>query len=135
MRKRWVKALPALLLALALGGCASNPAPPAPTPSPENTGTPSTGQLKFQLIGADGNDNAYDQKLVVPIADSPLKGKVIYWLGSSVTYGSGSNGQSMARFMAAADGVTSVVEAVSGTTLATLPESGENSYVSRMLNG
>ena len=135
MRKQWVKALPALLLALALGGCASNPVPPAPTPSPENTGTPSTGQLKFQLIGADGNDSAYDQKLVAPIEDSPLKGKVIYWLGSSVTYGSGSNGQSMARFMSATDGVTSVVESVSGTTLATSQESGENSYVSRMLNG
>lgn len=135
MGKRWTRPLAALLLALALSSCASTPSSPEPTPSPINTGTPATGQLEFQLIGSDGNDNAYDKKLVSPIEDSPLKGRTIYWLGSSVTYGSGSNGQSMARFMEAADGVTSVVEAVSGTTLATLPEDGEDSYISRMLNG
>lgn len=134
MRERWTKMIPALLLALTLGGCASSPAQPAPTPSPENTRTPATGQLEFQLVGADGNDSAYDKKQVIPVQGSPLEGKVIYWLGSSVTYGSGANGQSVAHFLEATDGVTSVVEAMSGTTLATLNEGGEKSYISRMLN-
>lgn len=137
MSKKWTKAILSLLFLVMLCGCASggaNQPPETPAPSPEDTGSPSTGQLDFMLIGADGNNNAYDKKQVIPVQGSPLEGKVIYWLGSSVTYGSGSNGQSMAHFLEATDGVTSVVEAMSGTTLATLDEGGEKSYISRMLN-
>lgn len=137
MNKKWTKAISPLLLLVMLCSCASGGAntPSAPPePSPEDTGSPSTGQLEFMLIGADGNNKAYDKKQVTPVQGSPLEGKVIYWLGSSVTYGSGSNGQSMAQFLEATDGVTSVVEAMSGTTLATREEGGEKSYISRMLN-
>ncbi len=98
MNMKWIKVISLLLFLVMLCGCASDGADPpsaSPDPSPEDTGSPSTGQLDFMLIGADGNNNAYDKKQVTPMQGSPLEGKVIYWLGSSVTYGSGSNGQSM----------------------------------------
>lgn len=58
-----------------------------------------------------------------------LKGKMIIFLGSSVTYGSASGGVSFADFLAFEDGIISVKEAVSGTTLA---DYDSTSYVSRM---
>lgn len=137
MNRKWTKVISSLLFLVMLSGCASsgaNPPSASPDATPEDTGIPSTGQLDFLLIGADGNNNAYDKKQASPVEDSPLKGKTIYWLGSSVTYGSGSNGQSMAHFLEVTDGVTCVVEAMSGTTLATQDEDGDKSYISRMLN-
>lgn len=60
---------------------------------------------------------------------SPLKGKHILFLGSSVTYGSASGGVSMADMLAARCGFTLTKEAVSGTTLV---DSDAHSYVSRL---
>lgn len=124
----------ALLFAvLFLATCTAQTASKEPAPTEAPKGEPSTGSIEFLLIGKDGNDMAYDKTRVTPDLASPLQGKTIYWLGSSVTYGAGSNGQSMAHFMAAKDGVTSVVEAMSGTTLATGEQKPETSYVSRLL--
>ena len=124
----------ALLFAtLLLFACAAPAALNEPAPTEAPTGEPSTGSIEFLLIGKDGNDMAYDKTRITPDPASPLQGKTIYWLGSSVTYGAGSNGQSMAHFMAAKDGVTSIVEAMSGTTLATGEQKPETSYVSRLL--
>ena len=122
-----------LFAALLLCACAAPAASSDPVPTEAPKGEPSTGSIEFLLIGKDGNDMAYDKTRVTPDPDSPLQGKTIYWLGSSVTYGAGSNGQSMAHFMAAKDGVTSVVEAMSGTTLATGEKKPETSYVNRLL--
>lgn len=61
--------------------------------------------------------------------NSPLKGKTILFLGSSVTYGYGSMGVSFADFLAESDGITAIKEAVSGTTLA---DTKNSSYVSRL---
>lgn len=61
--------------------------------------------------------------------DSPIKGKTVIFLGSSVTYGYGSLGVSFADFLEKEDGIISVKEAVSGTTLADMKD---NSYVSRL---
>lgn len=62
---------------------------------------------------------------------SSLKGKTVIFLGSSVTYGSASGGVSFADFLRDEDGIISVKEAVSGTTLA---DFDDTSYISRMKN-
>lgn len=58
-----------------------------------------------------------------------LKGKTIIFLGSSVTYGSAANGSSFADFLEKEDGIVSVKEAKSGTTLV---DDKASSYISRM---
>lgn len=60
----------------------------------------------------------------------PINGKTIIWLGSSVTYGSASGGQSMADVIRNEYDCTCIKEAVSGTTLV---DNGPSSYVQRML--
>lgn len=61
--------------------------------------------------------------------NSMLKGKTVIFLGSSVTYGSASGGNSFVEFLEKCDGIVPVKEAVSGTTLI---DNGEKSYVARM---
>ena len=58
-----------------------------------------------------------------------LKGKNVFFLGSSVTYGSAAGGVSFAEMMAEIAGINCFKEAVSGTTLA---DRDESSYVSRL---
>lgn len=66
---------------------------------------------------------------MIGITDSPLAGKHIIFLGSSVTYGSAAGGVSFADYIAARNVCTVTKEAVSGTTLV---ESGLNSYITRL---
>ncbi len=63
------------------------------------------------------------------IVNSPIKGKTIIFLGSSVTFGYGSLGVSFVEFLQKEDGIIPIKEAVSGTTLADL---SNNSYISRL---
>lgn len=77
-----------------------------------------------------GNTEKYHLENVETLSDSPLKGKNLLFLGSSVTYGSNSLGVSMADYIGKIDGCNVVKEAVSGTTLAA---SRKNSYVERLL--
>lgn len=129
-----------LLFAGSLSACgeADVPAKESATPTPQQTeqirDEQSTGDIDFRLIGDDGNNEFYDLANVPTNNDSPLVGKTIYWLGSSVTAGTGSEGQAIAHLLEKTDGVTSVVEAVAGTTLQTLASEPERSYVSRMKN-
>lgn len=128
--------LTGLLLTAILAGCGAPASTQTPVPSETPVqGMPSTGKLDFLLVGKDGNDNYYDKKNASKVENSPLEGKTIYWLGSSVTYGSGSSGQSVAHYLAQTDGAVCVVDAVSGTTLATYSESDETSYLARLLKG
>lgn len=60
---------------------------------------------------------------------SPINGKTVIFLGSSVTFGYGSLGTSFVEYLEEADGIIPVKEAVSGTTLADIKK---NSYVSRL---
>jgi len=76
-----------------------------------------------------GNASRYSLKNTMSIDNSPLFGKTYYFLGSSVTFGSASLGESMADFLKARNHVSIVKEAVSGTTLADL---NEDSYVKRL---
>ena len=77
-----------------------------------------------------GNAEEYDVSGIVPDQQSLLKDKTIIWLGSSVTYGAASFGQSFVEFIDACKGTKSVKETVSGTTL-TADE--ENNYIERMV--
>ena len=76
-----------------------------------------------------GNQAQYSPDQVERLADSPLRGMKIAFLGSSVTRGSGGCGVSFADFLAARHGFAYEKEAVDGTTLADL---NEKSYIRRM---
>ena len=58
-----------------------------------------------------------------------MKGKTVIFLGSSVTYGSASDGESFADMLEKTEGINMIKEAVSGTTLADI---GGTSYIARM---
>ncbi|MBQ4382482.1 MAG: SGNH/GDSL hydrolase family protein [Oscillospiraceae bacterium] len=76
-----------------------------------------------------GNKPEYSLAAVEEVKDSPVKGKTFFWLGSSVTYGAESEGETMADFIGKKYGVITVKEAVSGTTLARYKE---QSYCDRL---
>ena len=80
-------------------------------------------------IFAKGNGMEYGINNTEIVNDSPLEGKTGIFLGSSVTYGYGSLGVSFVDFLEKTDGLITVKEAVSGTTLADIRD---NSYVARM---
>ncbi len=65
--------------------------------------------------------------------ESPLAGKKIIFLGSSVTYGSAALGNSFVEYLAAWEGAVPWKEAVSGTLLADTPVDGVGpSYLARL---
>lgn len=76
-----------------------------------------------------GNSAPYSVENAGTVPDSPLQGKTMLFLGSSVTYGAASLGVSFADFIAVRNGCVMIKEAVSGTTLA---DDKSNSYVSRL---
>lgn len=67
---------------------------------------------------APGNGEEYRVENLEARPDSPLKGKKILFLGSSVTYGAAAEGQSFVELFEKLDGVEAVKDAKSGTTLA-----------------
>lgn len=91
------------------------------------------GPLKFirnnRMAKEPGNAEEYRLEHVQPMENSPLQGKNLLFLGSSVTYGSASMGVSMADYIEVLDSCEVVKEAASGTTLS---GSGGSTYVSRL---
>ena len=77
-----------------------------------------------------GNAEGWRMDLVTPCPDSPLKGKKVLFLGSSVTLGYGSLREAIPEYFAARFGCQAVKEAVSGTTLT---DDRPSSYVNRLL--
>ena len=77
-----------------------------------------------------GNAKEYHLENVRPRDDSPLRGKTICFLGSSVTFGAASLGVSMADYIGVLDSCHIIKEAVSGTTMAGTDAS---TYVNRLL--
>lgn len=76
-----------------------------------------------------GNAPKYLPESVIPVKDSPLAGRNVCFLGSSVTEGSASEGNSMVEYLGARLSFHAVKEAVSGTMLVDeLPDS----YIRRM---
>lgn len=86
---------------------------------------------KMSGVFAPGNKSQYSVKNTESLTDSPLAGKKIIFLGSSVTFGSASLGESFVEFMEKRDGILPVKEAVIGTTLV---DDNKQSYISRMKN-
>lgn len=76
-----------------------------------------------------GNAREYDLDAVQALDGSPLQGKSLLFLGSSVTYGASAQGVSFADYIAARNGCAMTKNAVSGTTLV---DSGYASYLSRL---
>ena len=76
-----------------------------------------------------GNNIMYSVERQKADEDSPIKGKKVLFLGSSVTYGSAAKGESFADYLEKKDGIIAVKEAVSGTCLV---DEKSNSYVSRL---
>lgn len=66
---------------------------------------------------APGNGEKYALENVTPHENSPLQGKNILFLGSSVTDGAAAQGVSFADYLGKLDGVNVTKEAVSATTL------------------
>lgn len=80
-----------------------------------------------------GNNEKYSVENTDVLDDSPLEGDTYFFLGSSVTYGYGSDGESMVDFIAKRNSCTCIKEAVSGTTLADIEDSTKgDSYVKRL---
>ncbi len=86
----------------------------------------------LRLSGAfrPGNAARYNlQNVSESHPDSPLRGKIIFCLGSSVTKGLASGGISFVDYLAKIDGCIMIKEAVSATTLA---DRGGRSYLKRL---
>lgn len=79
-----------------------------------------------------GNDDQYSAANAQPLNGSPLQGKTIIFLGSSVTYGSAAKGESFVDYMVKQDGIVAIKEAVSGTTLVDETVGDKKSYIERM---
>ena len=78
-----------------------------------------------------GNAAEYSMENVTELENSPLQGKNVCFLGSSVTYGAASIREGIPEYFGKRFECTYTKEAVSGTTLV---DNGKNSYVQRMLN-
>lgn len=91
------------------------------------------GPLKFlknnRMAKLPGNAEVYHAENLSPLDNSPLQGKRLLFLGSSVTNGAASLNVSVADYIRVLDGCEVVKNAVNGTTLA---DAGVSSYVSRL---
>lgn len=76
-----------------------------------------------------GNSDEYAVANTPALESSPLEGKTYFFLGSSVTLGARSGGESMADYIAKRNGAVCIKEAVEGTTLM---DNGGDSYVQRL---
>lgn len=84
---------------------------------------------KNRIKSAPGNLAAFSPAAVQEMENSPLRGKEICVLGSSVVEGAGSMGEAVGEYLSARFGAVLFKEAVGGTTLV---ESRKNSYVYRL---
>lgn len=78
-----------------------------------------------------GNNEMYAVANTPELQDSPLAEKTYYFLGSSVTAGSGSGGESIADYIAKRNNAVCIKEAVAGTTLADVENNMGQSYIKR----
>lgn len=93
---------------------------------------PKLRQMVEHISQLPGNAAQYGVN-ATPTVSSPLKGKHIAFLGSSVTWGFGALGESFVDYLAKRDGVIPIKEAVSGTTLVDKDVySPHDSYVARL---
>lgn len=81
-----------------------------------------------------GNAEKFAAKNAPKNLASPLSGKTIFWLGSSVTSGLFSYNETMPDYLAIEDGLLFKKDALSGTTLRQ-KKPHDDSYLSRLLDG
>lgn len=91
-------------------------------------GAPFAWVLNLSDKAAGGNSLRYSMMFVESLGETPLTGKKIVFLGSSVTFGSGSDGVAFPEYIEKRNACESKKYAVSGTTLA---DNGITSYVAR----
>lgn len=116
------------------GACGKTTPPPEPKDPPE---IEYTVDETLPTSGKTANDTEFYAENVERVEDHLLAGKTIYWLGSSVTYGASSGGESMAEFLAAKTGAICKKDAVSGTTIfddGASDNTGIKSYTRRLTN-
>lgn len=77
----------------------------------------------------DRNESQYDLENIDTLEFSPLKGKKICFLGSSVTLGECSEKVSFVEYISKRNNASYIKNAVSGTTLV---DQGKDSYISRL---
>ena len=85
--------------------------------------------IKLHGFFRPGNASMYDVKSVQPLLESPLRGKTIYCLGSSVTAGLSAGHVSFIDYLEKRNGCTALEDAVSASTLA---NRGPHSYLKRL---
>ena len=127
----------AVLLVSLLAACGTDAEGPSDTGGAQVTPTlekPVYEPSDSQVGEFEAGDNRFKLNRIDEKEDSPLKGKTIYWLGSSVTYGVNSEHLSMADYLAARTGSTSVKDAVIGTTVLDTGAENSKSYTSRLIN-
>lgn len=73
-----------------------------------------------------GNGPQYSVNNTPALESQPLKGKTLFFLGSSVTYGASSERESFADFIAKRQGATSIKKAISGTSLMDVDQAKTN---------
>lgn len=83
----------------------------------------------FGVLNLGNLSGKYNPENLEKVPNSPLKGKNIVFLGSSVTKGFAAYGKSFVDMIAARTGANCVKEAVSGTTLV---DDNAKSYVARL---
>ena len=87
--------------------------------------------INEKLAMLPGNDIRYSLDKTLSGQDPVLQGKTVLFLGSSVTYGFAALGEAFPDYMRKRDGMNSVKEAVSGTTLV-WDENEKESYIERL---
>ena len=83
------------------------------------------GSTVYQLISVtglknEGNSDQYNPEVQAVNPDSPIQGKTLLWLGSSVFQGFGSGKTSPADYVSAIDGTNTILDVMGGTFLASI---------------
>lgn len=91
---------------------------------------PFKGLGDIRMAKLPGNAESYGMDSLGETENSPLKGKKVLFLGSSVTYGAASLREGIPEYFAVRLGCEITKEAVSGTTLT---DDSNSSYVHRLL--
>lgn len=86
-------------------------------------------EYRYASLPGNGPEYSFDQ--ISPMEGSPLAGKKIAVLGSSVVYGAASQQDAVAEYLGARFDCDFAKEAISGTTLV---DNGKDSYVQRLQN-
>lgn len=86
--------------------------------------------------GLPGNDKIYNPSKLTAYENSPIEGKTVLFLGSSVTQGYGGGNISFVDYIEKLDSVHAIKEVMGGTTVANITVGyafDRNSYVSRLM--